>query len=585
MATDDRSGSSTADAVAENSNQDSGDFSKVYHCGVCDDVIELHESFRCESCDVQTNTQNNTAFCKYCIAMLHVRKGHVVIDHKGYKPAICPKHRMLCLMFCYDCNVVFCLECLEPHCSHKYFPVSKKATEVRKEVFQYLDSFDELSKPFKRRENEMQHVLDERQRYVDDLSPEKLEETVSKCFLNAIRLSIPELAKPKDTSTSANQSNAEVIDETRHNSVRRMSQEGDESVIRLRELLLMSEGVSVTRFLEATDQFGLVIKEQNAELDKYVCLEWCSPWVDIGRDCIEKSVHMFQVPKARSLALQKLKSQNTNPFSVTDVIEISLEKLIINGGTILSPYVRLEYSEIFNVRSIHGVFHFSLLLIFHNVNNRGNIVSHGNIVKNFSVNVDGISSLYCINEYVGFTHNAGTLLLDVKKKSFADQSSSASIPNYSLQLDDDMNYTVFRNVNPLVPNFSDDDSKNVSYSPVKPKLVTVSGNVNAFVENNTVTIVNTKTKVALQVLPIHHQLQQIDGLIFRDTGSFLLFDYKARIVLSCAVRLESMSSTSWGILKAEKFEIPSDESVLHCSINRISLFLVTEKNVYQFCLW
>ena len=120
-------------------------------CKSCEQNFPSTEVYRCQTCQQQDHVQTGgdigqSVYCEDCVVM-HLRKGHEIMDSKGYKPAFCTLHKKLSLMFCKTCDVVFCFNCLNPHCKHDYGLVSEKAVAVRKEIFTYLDQFDQLSKP------------------------------------------------------------------------------------------------------------------------------------------------------------------------------------------------------------------------------------------------------------------------------------------------------------------------------------------------------------------------------------------------------------------------------------------------------
>ena len=570
------------------SDSDLTDVKSEQICGVCDETLTAQAAFRCDTCQLFNEARTEeTVFCEFCIAMSHVRKGHEVIDYKGYKPAICGKHRMLCLMFCYDCQAVFCFKCLGPHCNHKYSTVSEKASEVRKEVFQCLNSFDELAKPFKRRENEMKQVFEERQRCLSALDHKNLEKTLSKCFINAIKESAPELEKLiiKALSEPAPQSNTEVLDEAKLNAVCQISKNTDENVIRLRELLLMSEGVSVEKFLQLSDGLHSLIEANTKELDFYVSLDWCSNWEDIARDCIEKSVKMLQVPKVRRSTWRKNKCIESLPFD-TNIVEVSIDTIAPKMVTFAAPHT-CELIEIFDVKKTKESVDFRVL--FHICWTNGKVSCRKRKIGHFSLKFSGVVAMFSSKELVGFTCDRGTFCFDAVKQTPVinfEIPESNFIPDFSVLFNDDRSLTVCRKFNHLVLDGFDVDAINLRYCPQQPKFVIGSGEMTAFVENNIVTIVNTKTKIALQVFPIHHQLHQIDCLVFNrnfiERILITLFDYKARSSLRCEIGLTSMSSMFWRVTRADKFEVPSDEAVLHCSMSRNDFTVATNKTSYVF---
>ena len=138
-------------------------------CVSCKKVYPQIDCYRCSCNDVNSEGSIYDMFyCDICIGS-HIRQEHEIFDCKGYKPKICSTHEMLASMFCHDCNVLFCFKCVGPHCKHDYRPVSEKAKEVRKSVFEYLNEFDELAKPLARRKSFVEKLLQSRRELYPNL--------------------------------------------------------------------------------------------------------------------------------------------------------------------------------------------------------------------------------------------------------------------------------------------------------------------------------------------------------------------------------------------------------------------------------
>ena len=99
-------------------------------CTSCSEGYDSEAMYRCKSC--QTVSETPEAFyCKICIVCLHLRKKHDIVDHNGYEPAVCEKHRNLSQHFCKTCVHVFCADCITDHSSHVFHGVEQEATELR----------------------------------------------------------------------------------------------------------------------------------------------------------------------------------------------------------------------------------------------------------------------------------------------------------------------------------------------------------------------------------------------------------------------------------------------------------------------
>ena len=137
----------------------------VFICSHCAEELKDIDTYQCKTCNEEIVAGTPKAlFCEQCLAVLHIKKGHDVLDYKGHTPKVCDSHRKLCLLFCDDCQTVFCDKCIGPHCSHRFKPSSEKATEVRQSIHEYLAKYEELAKPVKRRETTEKETFEEKER-------------------------------------------------------------------------------------------------------------------------------------------------------------------------------------------------------------------------------------------------------------------------------------------------------------------------------------------------------------------------------------------------------------------------------------
>ena len=145
------------------------------------------ECYRC-SCNEVSDEGCVTAkfFPDFCIGP-HVRQNHEIFDCRGHKPTICRTHEMFSSMFYYDCDEVFCFKCLGPRCRHEYRPVSEKAQEVRKTVFEYLNQFDELAKSLAHRKTFVEKCIQSQEEFYPNLSVENFIDDLCKRFERILR--------------------------------------------------------------------------------------------------------------------------------------------------------------------------------------------------------------------------------------------------------------------------------------------------------------------------------------------------------------------------------------------------------------
>ena len=163
---------------------------------------------------------------------MHINKGHEICDYRGYKPKSCEKHRKLCLLFCDDCQIVFCDKCIGPHCKHQCRPASVKASDVRKSIFELLTKFEDLAKPVKRGECTEKDTFDERDKIAKSLDQEKFENTLMAMVIKVFHDNSDILYGMRPT-TNDSAHRLELICS--------LSKKNDTKIIELRELLKSSD--------------------------------------------------------------------------------------------------------------------------------------------------------------------------------------------------------------------------------------------------------------------------------------------------------------------------------------------------------
>ena len=154
-------------------------------CYGCSKVFDYETMYRCRSCNVQETSATDEdiaepVFCKMCIVGSHLREDHDIVDHKGYRPAECETHMNLCHYYCDICAVVFCFDCIDDHMSHRFQPITLKATELRKEVFQYLTQNELLAKPMKHEGSVARNCFETKTALLQSLSENEISGTLKK---------------------------------------------------------------------------------------------------------------------------------------------------------------------------------------------------------------------------------------------------------------------------------------------------------------------------------------------------------------------------------------------------------------------
>ena len=66
-------------------------------CSGCEESIAEELLYKCTQCNMSDEPEALSDFlCDQCL-VLHIKKGHTVLDHRNMKPAVCPDHKQLCL--------------------------------------------------------------------------------------------------------------------------------------------------------------------------------------------------------------------------------------------------------------------------------------------------------------------------------------------------------------------------------------------------------------------------------------------------------------------------------------------------------
>ena len=248
-------------------------------CSSCEEVVDQTEFYRCSSCDNADSPISDVLYCDLCISH-HIRKKHGVLDSRGYRPAVCATHRALCSLFCETCQVVFCLKCIDIHCKHDFLAVSKKACEIRKEVFKYLEQFDQLSKPLAERRNDVDISLELKRGAFPDLGIENFSKSLCNNFERIVHENSSkweELSRQPDV-------------------IHAIGDRVGSNITNLRSMLTMSDGVFVSQFLNSKKSFDSSVQEQEHEIESHGYAKWCRTLDSIFKTCIDNVVATWNLP-------------------------------------------------------------------------------------------------------------------------------------------------------------------------------------------------------------------------------------------------------------------------------------------------
>ena len=299
-----------------------------FKCNSCDRMFAKTCMFGCKSCSSSEpssspDSQLRKLCCKICTVVLHIRKKHEVVDDRGYAPAVCVEHDNIYHFFCETCQKILCTECIESHITRSFQPLSQKAVEVRKNVFDLLIENEELSKPTKHQEALVRDCSDIVTNIRESMSIERIKTTfLERCmkFVNSLSttrlhefyLKIAEELKEEkenDSSNSAQELTAENIQ-----MIQSAAAKADANGINLREVLQDSDGNLVKNFLENT--FRTSVQERRRQKLDHVHLQWTED-TDLFITVTLLALLSTQIPKinttsAVSIQLKLAQKNNQN---------------------------------------------------------------------------------------------------------------------------------------------------------------------------------------------------------------------------------------------------------------------------------
>ena len=275
-------------------------------CLSCSLTLIETSTYRCNHCfqalpPQDTSSDENQVFCENCI-LAHLRKGHEVIDCRGYSPKVCEKHQNLCLMYCSNCEIVFCFNCLGPHCKHDYTLVSEKASEVRKEIFNYLDKFEKLSKSLAFRETNVVNIGKLKEMY-PRMEPENLNEFLTRRFASILRINQSQWPNSINWDKEHHTETKRTIE-----TVRNVNGLASVRIAELRKLLSLSDGVCVSSFLDSKLNYEASIEEQNSELEVHTVQTWCNSLDNLIKFSIESALKSWKIPEIDRRKVAKLEA-------------------------------------------------------------------------------------------------------------------------------------------------------------------------------------------------------------------------------------------------------------------------------------
>ena len=493
-------------------------------CVTCKALCKDVEVFNC-SCLTDTNVTHEIVYCDVCINS-HTRQKHDVIDSKGYKPAVCVAHSVVCSLFCQDCQVVFCLKCLDNHYQHKSEPISQKATEVRKSVFKYLGEFDTLSKPLAERKAFVDDSYKHRNELYPQLSADNFVDMLTTFFANSLRNNESKWKELILSLDSFEQVNA-------------IHDRADSDICSLRSMLTMSDGDCISSFLDSQTNLELSIAEQKTEIQKPNSFKCCASLDEIVDGCIKKSIELWKIPHVQLKYYDSLKFKQYDEY---------------DGFW--------RWDSTYLDRILYGLSISSTQLSFFSFNYFGGFIQHtrSNLKPEFSVR-----SVFKCEDKVALLSNDNTIRIQGIKDNFMDEKPLQEPITLDVGLKllsfsycpYPFNYSTFICWNSKELSIQSRTNDTIDWEIpgclMKPKLFAMNDFNAAFLDDtNKLTIFNLDTKLIIEALPVHHGMYSIDNVSLVDHDKAFLFDYQAKTVAEIDICLSSTVNSKWEVKKIFK---------------------------------
>ena len=218
----------------------------INQCESCSEETETDNLFKCSTCISTTDLSGAPLYyCDMCIILLHVKKGHEILDYNSLKPEICSEHKMISSLFCTSCTEIHCTKCVSKHTNHNIMSLKEKASEVRSKIFEKLSELENNESCIRETK---ERLIENRDSYrvgyeilVQNVSSEL--DKVKQAVLNRIKIEHDKVMGAGKESDD----NLELL----------FKSEKD-----LRGLLSQSNGLMVTKFPEVELQVGAVHEVQ-----------------------------------------------------------------------------------------------------------------------------------------------------------------------------------------------------------------------------------------------------------------------------------------------------------------------------------
>ena len=554
-------------------------------CSLCKQDFPETNFYRCLKCNedlVVPSSECNSPvmfLCEHCV-VIHLRKSHEVVDWKGYRPAFCQEHKNLVSMFCETCQLVFCFNCIGPHCKHNYKPVSEKASAVRKEIFDFLNQLDQLSKPLAARKELFTKFSKRANEHFLNSSARKITEELYRTCQDLISSNKRDWKKLIEQTLSKKKA---------HDNLPSISLNADVQITKLRSMLSMSDGVCVSEFLSLNAERHASIQEQKSELESVALVICCDSLENLLQSALQAVVQNFEIETIEKHPVSTYGLVLYSKRGIGTGLRRAKNKsvgLYVNGGNILN--VELNKSSLLRFSTFAIVT--ELFDDFSPCRRRLKVSSHEfpvtSAVDAVLLNDAHIACYYKQLSKIEIFH------LGSKKMTESLPMWEGLEPVFFLgYIDHLFDFLLWDNENRSIHIYHNRDNFNITCSE-KPYLIAREGTTIAFVElSNKLTIVDFVSGLKIEATAEHHGLSTIDQVVLhKDAKSsavakvtqLSLFDYCNKKGVLCSLSVESLFSLRFRVVKIRELVFPKDaeEPITWVNLSNNALFVSTASKAF-----
>ena len=516
-------------------------------CYSCLEEIPSTYMFLCRTCLPDLATRKNETvelahdqhlYCKICIVG-HLRRKHDVKDHKGYKPAVCQKHKNLCQYYCKACQEVFCPDCTITHSSHVFQLVEEKAAEIRPKIFEYITTNEMMTKPLKHKQATTDNCVEEKSELRSSLGVFRMTTTLRQLYDNVICSNETKWCNiVKNASPSKN-----CLDTNASAELHAVIAESDKKHLQLRELLQMSDGNLVKCFYSSRAEFKKLIKDQAAHLMSHTYLQWTEDLSVVIANSIQEMLNTIQIPAIESIQMEEIELCETSNFPRKEC-QVECEKMEVKSQA-RNECFGMYVDELFGLNISKDKCSLSIL----KEEDRG-----PSIQKVVCRNVE-VKHIFSKVGYIAICTNRGSFTvycLNRKVFVYQFQTDKNCLP-LSLHIWTDGTFSCLAWLSESSQVKSTPKYNQTLTLPEQPKLIGHFIDICSFVHSKSkVTIWNTKEDTRMELSNLQHGLSSVDNMKLTDKKTLFLFDYRLQLVVKFEFDLDVKAPRKCTLVKAQK---------------------------------